>query len=185
MTATRDAIIALSDRFIRDKGFNGFSFYDLSKEIGIKTASIHYHFPTKADLGAATIKSQIEGLEELKKKLSDKSPFQKLDGFFEIYDRAKSENRVCLVGSLATDFNTVDVKVREELKQLSVRILDWLTEVLEEGKAKGKFFYDVPSRTKALMIITNMLGIVQVMRLTGSQDYEAVKKGIVKELKTR
>ena len=34
----------------RRHGHNGFSYADLSKRVGISTASIHYHFPAKADL---------------------------------------------------------------------------------------------------------------------------------------
>jgi AcrR family transcriptional regulator len=183
--STRDEIIHLTDRLIRDKGFNGFSFHDLSKKIGIKTASIHYHFPTKGDLGVATIKEQWKSLDALKDSLANKSPWQKLNGFFSIYEKAKSEKMVCLVGSLATDLNTVDQKVKVELTNLADAILIWLTETLDEGKSGGAFHFNVPARTKALMIITNMLGIVQLMRLTGQEDFEAVKKSIIKELKSR
>ena len=31
----------------------GFSFRDLAAEIGIKSASVHHHFPTKAGMAAA------------------------------------------------------------------------------------------------------------------------------------
>ena len=183
--STRDEIIHLSDRLIRDKGFNGFSFHDISRAIGIKTASIHYHFPTKGDLGVATIKEQWKSLETLKDSLANKSPLQKLNGFFSIYEKAKSEKMVCLVGSLATDLNTVDKKIKVELTSLAAEILLWLTETLEEGKLKKVFHFNGSARTKALMIITNMLGIVQLMRLTGQPDFDVVKHNILKELKTR
>ncbi len=182
---TRDQILKLSDKLIRDKGFNGFSFHDISKTIGIKTASIHYHFPTKADLGVATVKGHLKSLEEIKKTIANKSPFQKLEAFFSIYVKVKSEKSVCLVGSLATDLNTVDGKVKVELKNLATAILELVTETLEDGKSKGVFHFQIPARTKALMIITNMLGIVQLMRLTGEQDFEAMKGSIVKELKSK
>ena len=71
---TRDTIIQVADHLIRYKGFNAFSFKDISIAIGIKTASIHYHFPTKTDLGIATIKRHIERLEALKAELENKSP---------------------------------------------------------------------------------------------------------------
>ena len=65
---TREQIIQLADSLIREKGYNAFSFYDISKSVGIKTASIHYHFPAKSDLGIAVIEHHIQHLELVKKK---------------------------------------------------------------------------------------------------------------------
>ncbi len=182
---TRDSILQLSDQLIRDRGFNGFSFHDISKTIGIKTASIHYYFPTKSELGAATVRMHQERLEFLRESLKNRSPQAKLEGFFSIYDTAKREKRVCLVGSLATDLNTVEDNVKVELKILAASILEWVIQILEEGKAKRVFYFAIPARTKALMVITNMLAIVQLMRLTGEADFEIIKKAIVKELKSK
>ncbi|WP_438876632.1 TetR/AcrR family transcriptional regulator, partial [Bacillus cereus group sp. BC7] len=32
------------------RGYNGFSYRDLSDLVGVKTSSIHYYFPSKDDL---------------------------------------------------------------------------------------------------------------------------------------
>ena len=52
---TRSEIINIADALIRAKGYNAFSFTDIGKQLNIKNASIHYHFPTKTDLGVAII----------------------------------------------------------------------------------------------------------------------------------
>ena len=179
---TRDSIVNLADDLIRDKGINAFSFYDISKRIGIKTSSIHYHFPTKSDLGIAVIKDQIEKFEILKKENEGKDPVKKLQALLSIYSRINADHKICLVGSLSTDFNTIDTTIKAELKRFSTLMLDWVTEILEEGKSKKVFSYHVPARTKAILIITNLLAIVQLSRLTSSDDFEIVKKAIVKEL---
>jgi Tetracyclin repressor-like, C-terminal domain len=128
------------------------------------------------------IKEQIKKLDNLKKELADKNPKVKLEGFFQIYSQTKSDNKICLVGSLATDFNTIEDAVQKELKILAGRVLSWVTEILEEGKAKNIFNFQVAARTKAIMIISNMLAIVQLSRLTKDDDFEIVKKAIIKEL---
>lgn len=180
---TREIIIDTADQLIRSNGFNAFSFKDISNKIGIKTASIHYHFPTKSDLGVATIKEHIVRFEQLKVELASKSPLSKLKGFLAIYTQIKSENKVCLVGSLATDLNTVDDKLKTELKTFAELVLLWVTEVLEEGKKLCVFEFQNTSRTKALMIITNILAIVQLSRLTNDEDFEIVKEVIIKDLR--
>jgi TetR/AcrR family transcriptional repressor of nem operon len=184
MQTTKDVIINLADDFIRDKGYNAFSFNDISKGMGIKTASIHYHFPSKSDLGVSVIRKHRQGFEGLKKKYEGKGPEKKLEAFFSIYSQLKSENKICLVGSLATDFNTVDKKVKSDLKLLAAQILDWVTEILIEGKQKRVFNFKMDPRTKAILIITNMLAIVQLSRLTTPSDVDTVKKAITRELKS-
>ena len=49
----RDAILDIAEAMIRNAGFNAFSTRDVANAVGIKSASVHYHFPTKADMGVA------------------------------------------------------------------------------------------------------------------------------------
>jgi TetR/AcrR family transcriptional regulator, transcriptional repressor for nem operon len=179
---TRETIIQLANSFIRDKGYNAFSFHHLSKEIGIKTASIHYHFPTKSDLAIAILEDEGYKLRGLRERLKDKDPLQKLNGFFSIYDKIESENKVCLVGSLATDLHTVEESVQQALKYFASQVLEWVTEILSEGKNKGIFTYEESPGTRALMVATNMLAIVQLCRLTSHHDFKTVKDTIIKDL---
>ncbi|MFM7024353.1 MAG: TetR/AcrR family transcriptional regulator [Flavobacteriales bacterium] len=180
---TRAKILKLTDHLIRDKGFNAFSFYDISKTIGIKTASIHYHFPSKCDLGVALLKLHTEKVKELKEKTSTKSPERKLEAFLSIYSKSKQEGKVCIVGSLATDLNSVDKKIAKELKILAAEILIWVTEILEEGKKKKVFYFDLPARTKALLIISAMLAALQISRLTNDKDFTLIKQSVINDLK--
>lgn len=178
----REEIIQLADTLIRQKGYNAFSFYDISDKVGIKTASVHYHFPAKSDLGIAVIEQHIENLNSVIEHYKRKSHTEKLDKFFGIYANIKKENKVCLVGSLATDFNTLDEKVQQKLKTFSEKMLNWVSSFLEDGRNENLFDFEGEPRTKALMIISNMLAIVQLSRLTNDKDFEAVKKSIKNEL---
>ncbi len=181
--STKDSILELADAFIHDKGFNAFSFHDISKAIGIKTASVHYHFPTKTDLGVAIVKNHIERVKALKIARQDQDPLTKLESFLSIYTKVKSENRVCLVGSLATDLHTVDEEIKTELKSLTRLILDWVTEILEDGRSQHVFKFEGLARNKALMIITNMLASVQLTRLTDDPaDFETIRTTLLKDL---
>jgi TetR/AcrR family transcriptional regulator, transcriptional repressor for nem operon len=179
---TRSEIIRIGDTLIREKGYNAFSFSDISKQLKIKNASIHYHFPTKTSLGVSIVREHIQQLEILKQKNSKKEPLDKLNSFLSIYSTAKSENKICLVGSLATDLYTVDEEVQLELKKLVNNILQWVIEILDEGKSKKKFKFQIPTRIKAIMIITNMLASLQLTRLTNEKDFQQIKQTIIKDL---
>lgn len=180
--STKGQIIQLADNLIRKKGYNAFSFYDISKAVGIKTASIHYHFPVKSDLGVAVIEQHIEGLSHIIEKYKNKSPIEKLEKLLSIYSHIKSENKVCLVGSLATDLNTVDESIKAKLKTFASLMLDWVSGFLEEGRSNNVLQFEGSPRTKAMMIIGNMLAIVQLSRLTNDKDFTTVKDAIKQEL---
>lgn len=182
---TKEQIIQLADNLIREKGYNAFSFYDIAKSVGIKTASIHYHFPTKSDLGIAVIEQHIYGLNHIIEKYKEKSPTEKLEKFFSIYSYIKKENKVCLIGALATDLNTLDQKVQEKLRTFSDCLLEWVSNFLEEGREGNVFHFTSLSRAKAMMIVGNMLASVQLSRLTNDQDFETIKDTIRQELLKR
>lgn len=180
--STREKIIAIADNLIRDKGINGFSFSDISAELGIKNASVHYHFPTKTDLCVAVIKQQTRALEALIAETEQATPISKLKAYFSIYDRARLENKVCLVGSLAPDLHTVDPEVESELKDIARRILDWVTFILNEGAEDGSFHFAGNTRDRALLIVTNMLASLQLCRLTSNSDFNTIKQTILNDL---
>ena len=182
---TRENIVRLADRLIRDKGFNAFSFYDISRGLKIKNASIHYHFATKADLGVSILADHKQKLQALILATANKSPQIKLDAFLSIYNTIQSEGCVCLIGSLATDLKSLDPKIAKELKVFAVEFLEWVTAILEEGKAKKVFSYPGSARTKALMIISNMLAALQLSRLTNEGDFYTIQKEVVKDLRAK
>src|ERR1700753_934426 len=54
-TETRTRILDAAERLVQRRGFNGFSYADVAGELGVTKASLHYHFPGKAELGEALI----------------------------------------------------------------------------------------------------------------------------------
>lgn len=185
--STRESIILLAEKLVKEKGFNAFSFHDIAATIGIKTASIHYHFPTKADLGVAVLEQQKTRLYQMQESVQDKGVLAKLEAFFSIYNNLPRENMVCMVGSLATDFNAIDPKVQENLSEFADLVLQWLTDILQEGKRENIFHFTTPAKVKAVQIASSMVGVVQLQRLVNEDDnfFKKVKDNIIKELKAK
>lgn len=55
MSDVNTAILDAAEARMRLGGFNGFSFRDIAADVGVKSSSVHYHFPTKEVLAAAVI----------------------------------------------------------------------------------------------------------------------------------
>lgn len=179
MISTRDQIIQLTDSLVRDQGYNAFSFYDIAQKLKIKNASIHYYFPSKTDLGIALLETHTERLFKLQASVVGKDSLTKIKAFLSIYNTIHNEGRVCIVGSLATDLKTVEPKLARALKAFANEILQWVTDILREGKENKSFMFIETPRTKALMIITNMLAAVQLTRLTNEKDFLTIRENVL------
>lgn len=118
----------------------------------------------------------------VKEKMVTETPKAKLSWLLGHYCNINAENKVCLVGALATAFNTVETPIQQELKIFSKDLLQWVAHFLEEGKQQGQFHFTLPARTKALLIIGNMLAIVQLARLTDNADVQRIQEAIIDEL---
>lgn len=56
MQDAKTAIMDAAERRIQAGGFGGFSFREIAADVGIKSSSVHYHFPTKENLAAAVVR---------------------------------------------------------------------------------------------------------------------------------
>ena len=98
-SSAKEAILAAAKRAAQAHGYNGLNFRDLADEVGIKAASIHYHFPSKADLGAAVARRYWEdtasSLEAMVAENPD--PVRCLRQYPEMFRKALATgNRMCL-----------------------------------------------------------------------------------------
>ena len=60
---TKVRLLNEAETLIRTRGYAAFSYADLSERVGIRKASIHHHFPTKAELGGALIDGYLVKFE--------------------------------------------------------------------------------------------------------------------------
>src|SRR5262249_60601726 len=68
---TRERVLDVAERLAQTRGFNGFSYADIAAEVGITTASLHYHFPAKADLGRALVERYTDGFQSALAAIAD------------------------------------------------------------------------------------------------------------------
>lgn len=179
MGSTKLDIVKLGESLIRHQGFNAFSYYDISKALGIKPAAIHYHFPKKHDLGIAVLQHYGSAFDALTLEVQNKSSSVKLIAFLNIFSMPCQEGTLCIMGALTPDLHTFQEPMKAALGIQVERILDWLKGTLEEGRDSGEMSFSEAPRTKALLIITNMLASLSITRITAEADFEAIKRAIL------
>src|SRR6476661_5042238 len=65
MSEVAHDIMDAAERRMRIGGFNSFSFREIAADVGVKSSSVHYHFPTKEKLAAAVIHRYTDEVAEL------------------------------------------------------------------------------------------------------------------------
>jgi len=125
----KQELLQIAQNKVREGGYNNFSFRELAKEVGIKSASVHYHFPTKADLGAELAKQYtddfISALGEPKAHVaSGKNP---VGIYIEQFRHALyQDKKMCLCGLLGAESDVLPELVRAEIKRFFNKNLAWL-----------------------------------------------------------
>jgi TetR/AcrR family transcriptional regulator, transcriptional repressor for nem operon len=174
-TDTRDKILKSADRLMRSRGFNGFSYHDIAKPLGIRNAAVHYHFATKADLGVAVI-------DEIRAFLRNRTaafmagqgdPVEQLEGYIAYASAECCEHHtICPVGALSADYYTLPEPVREAGRRLVEEVLAWMTRVCTVGREQAKFRFEGDPSAKGLQIMTSLQGARQLTRFRPSAIQE-------------
>ena len=101
-------ILDVAEPCAQTRGFNGFSYADVAEQLLCTKASLHYHFPSKADLGRALIEryhrafgQALEGIDRQTHEAREK-----LRRYVGLYDSVMRNNRMCLCGMLAAEYDT-------------------------------------------------------------------------------
>lgn len=100
----KDKILQAAERRVRCVGFSEMSFRDLASDVGIKSASVHYHFPTKADLGEALVARYAERFKAELEMIDTDNLRTALDAYVALYSRALVLNEsICLCAIMGAE----------------------------------------------------------------------------------
>ena len=182
---SKRTILNLAESLLQDKGFNGFSYAHIASELGVKNAAIHYHYPTKEDLGCAVIQRYRERFKLWinNARVKDLSPKEKLEWFFSIYTATRADKgKVCLVGSMEAEFNSIPSALQEEVQALHKELLAWLEVTLTEGRDLGVFQFNGEPANKAALILSTLQGALQMARALGTKKFRDVVEQIKLDL---
>jgi TetR/AcrR family transcriptional repressor of nem operon len=169
---TSGRILDVAEELAQVRGFNSFSYSDVARRLEITTASVHYHFPAKADLGSALVGRYhgrfAEALEWIDRSggLAD----ERIDAYVSLYAEVLRSGRMCLCGMLAAEYQTLPAEMRNAIIGFFDENEDWLTEVLNDGREEGALAFQGPAREKARTLIGGLEGAMLVARTYGDVE---------------
>jgi len=165
-TDTADRMLDFAERLVQTRGFNGFSYADIANALEVTKASLHYHFPTKAELGRRLIERYSDAFTAALEALdgSGADAHKKLRAYVDIYAGVLCNDRMCLCGMLAANYVTLPEPMKPAVTHFFEANERWLSTVLEQGRAAGELQFAGPPLEVARFLVSSLEGAMLVAR---------------------
>jgi TetR/AcrR family transcriptional repressor of nem operon len=159
----------VAEQLAQTKGYNGFSYAGIAAQLGVTKASLHYHFPSKAELGCALIERYRTvfgtALEAIDQRAAE--PRKKLRLYVGLYDSVIRNDRMCLCGMLAAEYATLPKPMQDGLRSFFEANELWLRGVLKDGARAGNFVFKESANDRARVLLGALEGAMLVARSYG------------------
>lgn len=166
MPTKADEILRVGQALIQTQGYDGFSFRDVADAVGIKSASVHYHYPSKADLALAVAESYRHQFLGLLAEIDDRGlpPFERLVAYVELFRHTLGADQMCLCGMLASEASTLPNKVRNEVDGFFEDQHHWVAHVIGAGIDEGAVAEAIDPPRFAHAFVSGLEGALMIAR---------------------
>lgn len=179
---TAERILDIAERLVQTRGFGNFSYADVASELGITKASLHYHFPEKAELGQALITRYAERFSDALSRIDQERPTAraKLEAYAGLYAEVLQGKRMCMCGVLAAEYQTLPKPMRSAVIRFFDENQTWLVHVLTEGEDDKTLAFSASKDDVAQSILSTLEGAMLVARPYGDvRRFDATARQLV------
>ncbi len=170
-TDTRTEILDAAQQLIQTHGANGMSYKHISEAVGIRKASIHYHFPTKGDLIAKLVERYSRGFLERVHHIRTvrSSAPDKLRRYFALFEATlrDPEGKLCLCGMLSAELASLEEPAIAQLRLFFRENARRLAAILEEGRSEGSLEFEGSAGDAANLLFALLEGALLTSRTDG------------------
>jgi len=163
-TSTR--ILDVAERLVQTRGFNAFSYADVAAALNVTKASLHYHFPAKADLGRSLIDRYRTTFLAALQAIDDSfdNAKSKLSAYVDIYVDVLETDRMCLCGMLAAEYATLPAPMQEGICRFFEANEAWLEQVLTTGRKNKQLTFTGTAIDCARLLVSALEGAMLLAR---------------------
>ncbi|WP_336489742.1 TetR/AcrR family transcriptional regulator [Methylobacterium nigriterrae] len=186
MRDTRTELLIQAEALVRGRGYAGFSYADLAAVVGIRKASIHHHFRTKEDLGAALVAAYEERYDEALAAIraAHADGLARVEAYGRLYLSGVEQGLGCLCAALAIEGEALPERLRRDIVRFFERHIAWLEEVLREGQAKGEIRASLDPAVQARFVVSTLEGALLMERLlAGPRAFEGTLRALAESLR--
>lgn len=133
---TRERIVQFATDVVQRSGYHALRFADLADHVGIKKASLHYHFPTKEDLGREVMSTYRQQMRDKLAAIDTLAigPKGRLEMYVGLYRGVLNENgeHMCPGGMLAAETMSLPPELRDQMLGFFEDNENWVATVIAE-----------------------------------------------------
>lgn len=169
---TANKIIDAGRQLIMRRGFNGFSYADVSEAIDIRKASIHHHFPTKQALVIAVLNAWREAFDADMELLNANGvdALAQLRAYIAHWERCIADDTApfCVAGMLGAELPSLPDDVAKQVKGFFDNLTAWVERTLDAGVKGNLLVLSSPVKTEAATIVSLVYGAMLAARASGN-----------------
>jgi TetR/AcrR family transcriptional repressor of nem operon len=174
-------------QLIMRRGYSGFSYADIADAIHIRKASIHHHFPVKADLVIAVVKQSREAFDADMASLeaAKADPLTQLRAYIGYWERCIADDSApfCVAGMLGAELPALPDDVAREVRLHFENLAAWVTRVLEAGVEARSLKLGRPAEAEAASLVSSIYGAMLAARAYGDASlFKEVTSAAVERL---
>lgn len=180
-------ILACTRLLLASGGYNSFSYADISDAVHITKASIHHHFPSKADLVRTLIERYRQearaGMAALEQQVPE--PLEQLNAYTNYWTACIREGTAsfCICAMLAAELPAIPSDVATEVRGHFRDLAAWLASVLSRGASQNVFVLETTPEAEAMAIMASVHGAMLSARAYGDPDvFAAIVRPVIKRL---
>jgi len=173
LNSTAHKILDVAERYTQTNGFNAFSYKDLQNEVGVKTSSIHYYFPTKQDLALNMVERYINRFTETLNDIaeSESDGFNRLRKLGDVHMQLVREGKFCMCGMMASDMLSLPEVVNDNLAGFFDLSQQWIAEAIELAKQQNQLRDTVHVRCSSMHFLASLEGGMLIARIKDDVEY--------------
>lgn len=171
MSDTRTKILDVAEDLVQTVGVNAMSYKHISEAVGIRKASIHHHFPKKEDLVDELLNrcQTIYGENYTSIVEEDATAPEKLRKLAGVFADGLLQNKLCLVGSISTDKNTLPEHSCSILKNSLAKTVQIFAVVFAQGREEQSLRFTGTDEDAAYAFLSFLVGTQIVARSHGGE----------------
>lgn len=167
-------IISYTRQLLTSGGYQSFSFADISAKVNIRKASIHHHFPSKAELVKVVVTEYREearaGMQAMSQQMND--PVAELQAYVDYWASCIREGSspFCICAMLAVELPTLPPEVAGEVSGHFSDLTEWLTSLLRRGESEKRLRLPVSPADEASLLMATVHGAMLSARAFNDAD---------------